>query len=393
MRIFAASSLALLSLISFTALASCSSDSGTTDPNTTEADAKPVVAQYALIAQTGYNDTLTKAKAMQTAINALIATPSQATLDAARTAWLAARDAYGQTESYRFFDGPIDDEAGPEGRVNGWPLDEAFIDYVDGDANAGIINKTQEFPSLTKDVLSEQNEKGGEANIATGWHAVEFLLWGQDKSDTGPGARPFTDYVVGETPAQKNAARRKDYLKIVTDLLVEDLELVAKAWDPKTAGSYGAKFVEAPANESLTKAFKGMVQLAGFELSSERMNNAYTKGDQEEEHSCFSDNTKADLVANAKAVENVYLGRWGTTDGPGLDDLVKAKNPELDTQVKAQFAKAIGAIEAIQGPFDQAILKEPNRSKVKTAIDETKALAAQLIEAGKVVGVTVNIEE
>jgi len=393
MRTFAASSLALLSLISLTTLASCSSDSGTTNPPAAEADAKPVVAQYALIAQTGYSDTLTKAKAMQTAINALIATPSQATLDAARTTWLTARDAYGQTESYRFFNGPIDDEAGPEGRVNAWPLDEAFIDYVDSDANAGIINKVQEFPALTKDVLSEQNEKGGEANIATGWHAIEFLLWGQDKSDTGPGARPFTDYVAGETPAQKNAQRRKDYLEVVTDLLIEDLEFVAKAWDPKTPGSYGATFAAAPSNESLTKAFKGMVQLAGFELSSERMNTPYTKGDQEEEHSCFSDNTKADLVANAKAVENVYLGRWGTTDGPGLDDLVKAKNPELDTRVKAQFAKTLAAINAIEGPFDQAILKEPNRSKVKTAIDETKVLAEQLIEAGKVVGVTVNIEE
>lgn len=393
MRIFAASSLALLSLISFTSLASCSSDSGTTNPPAAEADAKPVVARYALVASKGYGDTLAKAKAMKTAIDAFLAAPSQAGLDAARKAWLEARDLYGQTESYRFFDGPIDDAAGPEGRVNSWPLDEVFIDYVEGDANAGIINKTQDYPTLSKEVLSDLNEKDGEANIATGWHAIEFLLWGQDKSDTGPGARPFTDYVPGETPAQKNAARRKQYLQIVTDLLIEDLEFVAKAWDPNTAGSYGAKVAAADSKESLTKAFKGMVQLAGFELSSERMNNAYTKGDQEEEHSCFSDNTSADLVANAKAVENVYLGRWGTDDGPGLDDLVKAKNPELDAKVKAQFAKALAAIQGIPAPFDQAILKEPGRSKVKAGIDEAKVLAELLIEAGKVVGVTVNIDQ
>jgi putative iron-regulated protein len=123
------------------------------------------------------------------------------------------------------------------------------------------------------------------------------------------------------------------------------------------------------------------------------MNNAYTTGDQEEEHSCFSDNTTADLLANAKAVENVYLGRWGADDGPGLDELVKAKNPDVDTRVKAQLAKTLAAIQSIPAPFDQAVLKEPGRSKVKTSIDEAKALAQLLIEAGKVVGVTVNIEQ
>ncbi|MBS2011324.1 MAG: iron-regulated protein [Deltaproteobacteria bacterium] len=373
-------------------LVACSSDGGATS-STEEGAARPVVERYAAVAQKGYAESLAKAKVMKSAIDAFVAAPSQAGLDAARKAWLDARDAYGQTESYRFYDGPIDDERGPEGRVNGWPLDEAFIDYVEGNADAGIVNTAAALPALTKEGLAAENEKGGETNIATGWHAIEFLLWGQDKSETGPGARPFTDYVAGAAGPQKNASRRAAYLQTVTDLLVDDLDFVAKAWDAKLPGSYGAAFVAAPSQESLTKAFKGIVQLAGFELSSERMNNAYTKGDQEEEHSCFSDNTIADLVANARAVENVYLGRWGTDDGPGLDELVRAKAPELDARVKAQLSKSLLAIGAIPAPFDQAVLREPGRSKVKAAIDEEKALAALLVEAGKAVGVTVNIDE
>lgn len=379
----------LLGLAALVLVPACSSSSEPSGGSSSTSEAaKPVVARYAVVAAKGYGEVLTKARAMKTAIDAFVAAPSAETLEAAKRAWLDARDAYGQTESYRFFDGPIDDEKGPEGRVNGWPLDEAFIDYVTGDEGAGIVNHVADFPTITREVLVGQNEKGGEANIATGWHAIEFLLWGQDQSETGPGARPFTDYVPGASGAQKNAARRATYLKEVTALLVDDLAYVADAWDPNRAGSFGAAFAASP-DASLPKAFKGIIQLATIELSRERMNNAYRKGEQEEEHSCFSDNTHADLVANARAIENVYLGKWGGDDGPGLDDLVRAKDPAADAKVKERLSATLAAVSAIPAPFDQAILREPGRSKVKAAIDEANALATALSDAAKAAGVTV----
>jgi len=357
-------------------------------------DAKTAATRFALVAHASYGETLTRARAMKTAIDAFLAAPSAATLDAAKRAWIAARDPYGQTESFRFFEGPIDDESGPEGRVNAWPLDEAFIDYVVGDEGAGMVNHATEFPTFTKELLSEQNEKGGEANVATGWHAIEFLLWGQDLSETGAGARPFTDYVPGATGAQKNAERRRKYLEVVTDLLISDLEGVTAAWDASKPDSYGARFVAAPPEESIAKAWKGIAMLSGIELSRERMNNAYEKGEQEEEHSCFSDNTHADLVGNALAIENVYLGRTPSgDDGFGLDELVKKRDPDLDARVKARLTATVAATKAIPAPFDQAILREPGRSKIKTAIDESKELTTLLIEAAKVCGITVSLTE
>jgi len=50
------------------------------------ADSAEVLDTYADIAQAGYEDSLTTAKALQEAIDALIADPSQETLDAAREA-------------------------------------------------------------------------------------------------------------------------------------------------------------------------------------------------------------------------------------------------------------------------------------------------------------------
>src|SRR5690606_29119095 len=87
-----------------------------------------VLTSYADIALAGYEDALATAKALDAAIDALIATPSEATLAAAKTAWIAARVPYQQTEAFRFGN-PIVDEW--EGRVNAWPLDEGLIDYVD----------------------------------------------------------------------------------------------------------------------------------------------------------------------------------------------------------------------------------------------------------------------
>ena len=104
--------------------------------------------------------------------------PTAATLEAAKRAWLNARDDYGPTEAYRFYGGPIDnDDDGPEGQLNAWPMDEGYVDYVEARRTAGSINMVAEYPQITTELLIELNEAGGETNVSTGWHAIEFLLW------------------------------------------------------------------------------------------------------------------------------------------------------------------------------------------------------------------------
>lgn len=190
-------------------------------------DARAVAVGYSELVYANYSDSLASARDMQKAIAALLAAPSKETLEAARKSWLDAREFYGQTEAFRFYGGPIDDENGPEGQINAWPMDESYVDYVEGKPNAGFINDPK-F-KITKANLAKQNERGGEENIATGWHAIEFLLWGQDLSETGPGDRSFEDYVDGK---RANADRRRLYLKVVTELLIDDLASVTKAWAP-----------------------------------------------------------------------------------------------------------------------------------------------------------------
>jgi putative iron-regulated protein len=370
-----------IAFVMATLLAACGDDGGAS------IDAAPVNEAYATNVYASYSESLTKAQALKTAIDAFIAAPSQTTLDAAKAAWIAAREPYGQTEVYRFYDGPIDNaEDGPEGQINAWPLDEVFIDYVQNMPNAGIINNTQQFPAISKQLIADQNENGGEANISSGYHAIEFLLWGQDLlEDNNPGARPFTDYTT-----LANADRRKQYLAAATELLIDDLTAVKDAWAP--GADYRVEF-EAGGTDSVQKMLLGMGSLAGAELSGERMTVALDNRDQEDEHSCFSDNTHADLRGNALGIQNVFLGTFGSTDGQGIEDLVRARDSALADRLKAEIAASLTAIDAIPKPFDRAIDDDANgRPKVMAAIAALQKQTETTVEAAEVLGLTINLE-
>jgi putative iron-regulated protein len=306
-----------------------------------------VLSNYADIALAGYEDSLATAKALDGAIDALIANPSEASLTAARDAWKAARIPYQQTEAFRFGN-PIVDEW--EGKVNAWPLDEGLIDYVDAsygsesDSNALYVANVIANPKIsidgeeldaieiTPELLAEhlQEAAGVESNVATGYHAIEFLLWGQDLNGTGPGAgeRPFTDYSTDE-----HADRRAAYLKAASTLLVSDLEEMVANWEADGAAR------TALAEQGISTILTGMGSLSFGEVAGERMKLGLLLHDPEEEHDCFSDNTHVSHLQDAIGVQNVYLGKYTRVDGtvvegPALSEIIAEKDPALDTEIK-----------------------------------------------------------
>ena len=352
-----------------------------------ESDA--VVRQYGELVFAAYSDNLTGALAMQKAISALLAAPSAQTLSDARKSWLAAREWYLQTEAFRFYGGPIDDEKGPEGRINSWPMDESYVDYVVGKPNAGLINDRR--VQISKASLSRLSGRGGEENVSTGWHAIEFILWGQDVSNTGPGDRPFEDFVDGK---KNNADRRRTFLQTVTDLLIDDLRYLVTAWTP-SAPNYRAKF-ERDGTESIRKMFVGLGSLSRGELAGERMEVAMNTQDQEDEHSCFSDNTHRDVVGDALGIENVWLARFNRRDGSvvqgaSLFGLVAAEDAAVAERVSKQIRQSVVFAEDIPAPFDHAIKganDAPGRVRIRKTIDSLVQQSKDLADAAGVLGIT-----
>lgn len=331
-------------------LGACKKNEENTTPTPTDAQVSEVLENYAKIAYQSYSDSYDKVVALKTSLEAFVASPDQTKFDAAKQAWKDAREPYGQTEVFRFYEGPIDNSTdGPEGAINAWPLDENFIDYVSGNTTAGIINDvTQTIDATT---LRANNEKGGEKNISIGYHAIEFLLWGQDTNPGGdysnPGQRAFTDYTTAA-----NADRRKTYLQVTVDLLLEDLKMVRDAW--ADGASYRTSFV-ADGNKSLVRILSGMGSLSEAELAGERMKVALFNHDQEDEHSCFSDNTHRDIVTNAQGIYNVYWGTYGNIQGKGIASLIEIVDTDLYNQMKTELEATKTATLAIQAPFDKEI--------------------------------------
>lgn len=326
-----------------------------------------VTAHYADLALAAYQDSLTTAQALQQAVAALVATPSDATLQAARNAWLAARVPYQQTEAFRFGNPIVDDW---EGRVNAWPLDEGLIDYTAADygneenalATLNVIatpnftlsgteiDATTITSALISGTLHEAD--GIEANVASGYHAIEFLLWGQDLNGTGPGAgaRPFTDYLQGEGCTGGNCDRRAAYLQAATDLLVAELEEMTANWS--ATGPARAAVTSDP-QAGLSAILTGMGSLSYGELAGERMKLGLMLNDPEEEHDCFSDNTHNSHYYDGMGIRNVYLGSYTRVDGtaiegPSLSGLVAAVDPAVDTQLKAELDASVAALGAVK---------------------------------------------
>lgn len=355
-------------------------------------DSAAVLEGYAKLVHAGYQDVMFKAKEMDKAIGQFLDNPSEARLAKAKAAWLAARQIYGQTEVFRFYGGPIDDTDGPEGHMNGWPMDESFVDYVQGAPNAGLIQDAK-F-DITREALLGMNERGGEENIATGWHAIEFLLWGQDLSEDSAGKRPYTDYLTGSN-ATSSALRRGQYLRLISGLMVEHLQYLTNAWAPSVDGNYRSQFVRGGV-DSLRKILIGMGSLSRGETAGERLEVALFSMDQEDEQSCFSDNTHNDIVANAQGIQNVWLGQYKRPDGsvlevPALRDLVAEQHADQALETTRAIAHTLAMAQTIQPPFDREIAGGKDgkgRDRLEATVAGLIAQSESIVDAANAIGLT-----
>ncbi|TPJ16582.1 peptidase [Mesorhizobium sp. B2-7-3] len=376
-------------------------------PAKAQTDAKAVIKTYSDIALAKYEDSLTTARTLDKAVDVLLANPSAETLNAARDAWKAARVPYQQTEVYRFGNKVVDDW---EGEVNSWPLDEGLIDYVaksygtESDANSlytanVIANKEIEIngkkidaSTLSPEFLSGTLQQAGgiEANVATGYHAIEFLLWGQDLHGTGPGAgeRPYTDYDFKNCTGG-NCDRRAQYLKSATDLLVSDLQKMVNDW--KEDGAARKNLVDGEPNTAISIIFTGMGSLSYGELAGERMKLGLLLHDPEEEHDCFSDNTYNSHLYDAVGIRAAYHASYTRLDGtvvsgPSVHDMVKAADPAIDKELSDKLDVSVAKMEAIKAralageAYDQQIAEGNTagnatvQAAIDALIDQTKSI-------------------
>ncbi|MCG3673011.1 imelysin [Aliarcobacter butzleri] len=401
-----------------------------------------ILEAYANIALDNYTNALKDAKNLKVVIDKFAKAPTQENFDAAKKAWLDSRESYGSTEIFRLSNGPIDAEEGwiadaygsLEGQINAWPLDENMIDYTvdaEGKLTSGNIidtvgkfnpggedSKEVDVTKITVDALTDLNENGGEANVSTGYHAIEFLLWGQDQDyanfmddnvTKGPmtaGQRPLTDFTT-----DKNSQRRLAYLKASSEKLVKDLETVASAWKKEVKGNQGLyqaallsklkgkdKDKNIDQKEALKQIIAGMGVFIKSELANERIAVAVLTPSEEDEHSCFSDNTHRDLVKNYEGFKNVLTATYnGKKYGKSLFDAVDKETKERIEKLMSSIEEKIESVDRIaktEAHFDYQIRPDHEQSKVLIKLkNELRKLGDEMVNVASANGISLSTDD
>jgi putative iron-regulated protein len=361
------------------------------DRRSSNYDAKAEIQGYAQLVANSYSESLADAQALKVAVAAFLGSPSDETLTRARDAWVNGRRSWELTEAFRFYDGPIDvtdTETGPISRIDGWPVDATIIDYVEDNPTSGIVNNMK--LALTRATLLSQGQSG---HVVTGWHAIEFLLWGEEPgspSEPGePGDRSFTDYL----PNQPNNDRRRTYLKLATDMLVDDLHYLVESWDPKSHNSYAAAFRLLNQREALGRIMNGVAQLTGQELAINRLAGALDSKNRKKLTSRFSATSYQDFVFALRGARNVWTGDEGGETRPGLSVLVGRVDPALAQRIVHALDHAEESVAMLRTPLERETLpapaNSPARQDAERAIADMKKFASLIRDAGTKMGVAV----
>jgi putative iron-regulated protein len=343
-----------------------------------------VIGHYADLAAAVYGDSAAQARALQAAVEAFLAHPDSATLETARTAWKAVRVPYSQSEGFRFANAVVDDW---EPKVNAWPLDEGLIDYVApsygtsseqnplyalnvvGTAKLRVGAKIVDAVTIDAALLRKlQEAEGVQTNVATGFHAVEFLLWGQNLKGAsgGAGERPASDYDTAKC-THGNCARRAAYLRAATDLLVADLDEMAADWRP--GGKARAELISKGVDGGLAEILTGLGSLTFGEMTGERMKLGLMLHDPEEQQDCFSNNTHNSHYYDEIGIAGIWRGTYGALSGPSLRDYAAGIDPAAAKRMDEALDAALAAI-----------------ARMKDAADSERMAYSQMIAAGNAPG-------
>ena len=327
---------------------------------------RDILLNYSNIAEAKYKDALTLAKKMHKSIELFMKDPNESNFNEVKDSWLEARTVYQQTEVFRFGNPIVDDW---EGKVNAWPLDEGLIDYVDTTNYYPTENDFSNFNVIANKKLKVEGELvdasiintnllssklheigGNEANVAIGYHAIEFLLWGQDLNGTksGSGNRTYTDFDLNNC-TNDNCDRRREYLIAASQLLIEDLQYIHSVWSPK--GKARQDLLNDQKN-GLKRILIGMGSLSYGELAGERMKLGLMLHDPEEEHDCFSDNTHNSHYYNVVGINNVFLGKYKNLDGkvvtgPSISSLLGEVDYDLNKKTKKSIKNTLKSMKKI----------------------------------------------
>lgn len=309
-----------------------------------------------------YQDLASQTAALRKAVDALAASPTQGTLDAAQAAWKAARVPWESSESFLF--GPVD-SLGIDPMLDTWPLNKLDLDNV--------LNSNR---TITVDFVRALG-----TNLQ-GFHTIEYLLFGEGvKTNTKP-VSAFT-------------AKQFEYLKATSALLAEHANQLFQAWaknyDPENPSAPGyVAIISRPGfdnpfytsdravMEEFVQGMMGIVDEVANGKIADPMGANIGSANMALVESPFAWNSLNDFSNNIRSVYSIYTGHYRQNKGPGVKALVERVDSALAARVEQDILRCIQLIQEIRPSngedFGQAIFTPDGRARAQKAIDALNAL-------------------
>lgn len=322
---------------------------------------KSFVEHYHQLELRKYTDSYKAAVELQQSIESFLKSPTEDNLSKAKSSWLKARANFEETKVDRSFQGPIalysqDIQERLQRRINPWPLNDAAIDYVRKDLHAGMINDPQVI--LNKEVLIKKSSVEEELGGVTGYPAIEFLLWGQVLKKSEKKGSIQRDYeAIGDlkknfllwgqafnsqelakvpphsffetgrrlaldyAPGNVIKDRRRLYLKIVADLLVEDLKAVVDSLKLIINGK-----------DDLQRILFGLANASNYELATKNIYAVIFYDGHIYTQSMISGTAQQEFQYDIIGMIEAYH--------TGLDQLALVTDPHLAGRIEAQLKES-----------------------------------------------------
>jgi predicted lipoprotein len=291
----------------------------------------------------GYTEFEQRSEEVSTAVDALCAAPSEATLAAARAAWEAARAPFKRAEVFAF--GPYsrpEFRIGP--KIDSWPArPEEVEEWIAG---------TEPVDPATLAELGVWHK---------GLPVLEYFLYSPESS----------------AQSQLENARRCEYLRSTATELVNRAREMHLAWAPE-----GANFANelsgagrtSTAWRSLRDAFGEVVNRMGFTIENVRSDKLgrplgeATGGTvlPDETESRFSGRAIRDILDNLAGIEVLFFGD-ASRGLPGVSSYALERGRNFDDPFRAALDGARASLQAIDVPLGDAVSTEADRVREASA--------------------------
>ncbi|MDA0687213.1 MAG: hypothetical protein O2948_01105 [Proteobacteria bacterium] len=267
--------------------------------------------------------------------------PSEERLNALRDSWLEVHNSYEATAIHRFFADEVLDEQQAlilfdlQYQLDHWPILPGYIDYVGDYPESGIVNDMT--VPLETVVLREKHGEFDISEASTGFHVLEFMLWGENGD--GSGLRPYSDYLAATTLSAQQRAdglqlfelspnRRRDFLTLNAALLEDDFQALVNAWSANSV-NYRARIDTTRAEQLLMDLLNAITGMFSDELMVRTLYPMLNGEFDESLPAIYSDSSPATVSAQLAGLENL-LQEPAREDGVNLDTVLSALSEDFE---------------------------------------------------------------